>query len=203
MIPDGHVTRKRPQAFIGQFNFREIVTAVPELQGVLPSEGLFQLFYDTEEGPWGTYPADFNFISTAWYPDIEELRHVPLEAPPFSYPERQFGLKFSYRPSYPELFQFPDDFELPEDLEDLYLDWAGQSCNHQLAGYSTAIQNDVIEELENSGAGDGPWKILLQIDSDEKMNLMWGNTGTLYLGVQTEDLATADLSQARLIMQCC
>jgi uncharacterized protein YwqG len=203
MIHEGLVSHKRPQAFVGQFNFAEIVAAVPELKGVVPDKGLLQLFYDLEECPWGTYPQDHNFIGTYWYPDIDDLRHVPMEVPVASYPEREFGLKFSYRPSFPESSYLPEDFDLPEELEEVYDEALVYDKHHQIGGYPLPVQDDPLDELPTDPSDEAPWQLLLQIDSDEKMKIMWGDTGTIYLGVKTNDLATADLSQAHLILQCC
>lgn len=200
MITEGMVSRKRPQAFIGQFNFREIVTAVPELVGHVPSQGLFQLFYDMEYFP---YTEDHNYFSTLWFPDIEELSHRPMEQGIESYPEREFGLKFSYRPSRPELDGLPGELEMSEAEIEAYEDWGGSSVHHQIAGFPFSIQNSVLEEFEGLTGEARPWKMLIQIDYDEKMNIDWGDAGTLYLAVQTDDLATADLSQAQLLIQFC
>jgi uncharacterized protein YwqG len=201
IIHEGHVSRKQPQAFIGQFNLKEIVTAVPELQGVVPSQGLFQLFYDMEEPRWGQYPQDFNFITTLWYPDVDELTHRPMEQGTDSYPEREYGLKFSYRPSFPGFPYLPEEIEIPEEFGDAYSDALAYNQHHQVAGYPLPVQDDPLEELEEGD--DAPWQLLFQIDSDEKMKTMWCDTGTLYLAVRTHDLVSADLSQARLIMQSC
>lgn len=200
MIENG--TKKRPMAFIGQFNFAEIIYSVPELAGIVPNHGLLQLFYDIEEFPWGTYPQDLNYFRLIWYSDIENWSHEPMLAPVPSYPEKEFGLAFSYRPSFPES---PDELDFPEDLFDLYLETLVYDEHHQIAGYPLPVQSDPMEELaEGDRFGDDtPWQLLLQIDSDERMGIMWSDTGTIYLGVKNRSLATADLSQALLILQCC
>lgn len=197
MIEKG--TKKRPMAFVGQFNFAEIVEAVPELVGVVPSQGLLQLFYDVEEFPWGTYPNDFNHIRINWFPDLEEYRHEAMATPVDSYPVKEFGLKFSYRPSFPE----PYELDIPEEVESVYWETLIHDSHHQIAGYPSAIQDDPLDGFEQLNASNGaPWQLLLQIDSDEVMGLNWGDAGTIYLCIAADSLATADLSQSRLTLQC-
>jgi len=207
MVPDGHlVTKKRPMAFIGQFNFAEIVAAVPELRDVVPSQGLLQLFYDMEEGTWGgNYPEDFNFFHVAWHPDIETLEHVPVEPPVPSFPEQEFALRFSPRLSFPAVTSLPEEIELSEDEEEDYDNALIPESHHQIGGYPLPVQNCPMEDLElGDSENDGrPWQVLLQIDSDPEMDIMWGDTGTIYLGLKTTNLAHADPSQARLVLQCC
>lgn len=197
MIENG--TQKRPMSFVGQFNFAEIVAAVPELAGVVPNQGLLQLFYDLEEFPWGSYPTDFNHIRINWFPDLREYRHEPMSAPVGSYPAKEFGLQFTYRPSFPE----PFELDIPEEVEAAYWNTFMYDGHYQIAGYPSAVQYDPLEELDRTNpVDDASWQLLLQIDSDELMNLAWGDGGTIYLCTATNDLPSADLSQSLLTLQC-
>jgi len=204
MVPDGHLTtKKRPQTFVGQFNFAEIVAAVPELLTSVPEKGLLQFFYDLEEGTWGSeYPKDLNFFTVAWYPDVDRMDHVPPEAPIPSYPEKEFALRFSYRLSLPETPYLPDDIELDEDEEEAYDEAFMHDVHHQIGGYPIPIQNDPMENLSFAHNDDGGWQCLLQIDSDKTMNVMWFDQGTIYLGIKTNDLKNANPAYARMNLQC-
>jgi uncharacterized protein YwqG len=95
---------------------------------------------------------------------------------------------------------------------------------HQVAGFPSAVQNDSMElecQLASSGlyCGDGSgyndprrkaleagakdWRLLLQFDSDDDLNVMWGDVGMLYFWVREADAAAGDFRQPWLILQCC
>jgi uncharacterized protein YwqG len=50
------------------------------------------------------------------------------------------------------------------------------------------------------GAHD--WRLLLQIDSDERLGVMWGDAGRIFFWVHKDDLAARDFSKAWLFLQC-
>ena len=51
-------------------------------------------------------------------------------------------------------------------------------------------------------AGPGEWRLLLQLDSDDRAKMMWGDAGMLYFWMRQEDLAQRGFDQAWLILQC-
>lgn len=196
MVPDGHLTtKKRPMAFIGQFNFAEIVAAVPELKGLVPDQGLLQLFYDLEEGVWDHDP---NFVHVAWHPDIDSLDHVPVEPPVASYPAKEYALRFRHRLSFPDFI--PEEVEFPDELQGQYVNTLLYDQHHQIGGFPIAVQYDVIDNVLDK-PGETPWHLAIQVDSDKQMELRWADQGTIYLCVQAENLATAPLEQSRFYLQ--
>ena len=46
------------------------------------------------------------------------------------------------------------------------------------------------------------WQLLLQLDSDDSANLMWGDMGMLYFSVRKSDLTDRDFSRAWMTLQC-
>ena len=46
------------------------------------------------------------------------------------------------------------------------------------------------------------WRLLLQIDSDENCEMMWGDVGRIYFWIKTEDLKNRDFEKVWLILQC-
>ena len=55
------------------------------------------------------------------------------------------------------------------------------------------------KELE-SGAKD--WRLLLQIDSDDKASMMWGDSGRLYFWIRQDDLQNKRFEKTWVILQC-
>lgn len=86
---------------------------------------------------------------------------------------------------------------------------------HQVGGYAQPVQGPVEHEvaqaaLDNQVGYRDPrleaealrWELLLQVDSDDDLNMMWGDVGTLYWMVRPEDLANDDLTQVSFTWQC-
>ena len=70
----------------------------------------------------------------------------------------------------------------------------GLYCGNQ-SGYTDPRAN----ELEN-GADD--WLLLLQLDSDQNADLMWGDAGMLYYWIRSEDLVSRRFNRTWMGLQC-
>ena len=97
--------------------------------------------------------------------------------------------------------------------------WGGK---HRLLGYSDNVQGDMQLEaaLVTNGlnCGDpsayedprakalesnaGDWILLLQVDSDEGVDLMWGDVGAIYYWIRSDDLARRHFDDVWMILQC-
>ncbi len=51
------------------------------------------------------------------------------------------------------------------------------------------------------GAAD--WELLLQVDSDDRADMMWGDVGRLYFLMRSQDLESREFEKAWLVFQCC
>ena len=51
-------------------------------------------------------------------------------------------------------------------------------------------------------AGAHDWRLLLQLDSDETAEMMWGDSGMLYYWIRQQDLRALDFSNTWLVLQC-
>jgi uncharacterized protein YwqG len=60
--------------------------------------------------------------------------------------------------------------------------------------------NDTRKKELEPGAAD--WELLLQIDSDDDSNMMWGDVGRIYFLMTSEQLKNKDFDAAWMILQC-
>jgi uncharacterized protein YwqG len=94
--------------------------------------------------------------------------------------------------------------------------------SHRLFGYSENIQGDMQFEAQlvsnglycgnssgykdprakllESGADD--WLLLLQLDSDDSAELMWGDVGMLYYWIRVDDIANRRFSRSWMTLEC-
>ena len=52
-------------------------------------------------------------------------------------------------------------------------------------------------------AGADDWRLLLQIDSDDNLGVMWGDCGRVYFWIKEQDLKRQDFDNVWLVLQCC
>lgn len=120
-----------------------------------------------------------------------------------------------------------NDVELPDDdeLQDAYWEWLEDhfpEISNKLLGHADPIQGGMELECEyvtngiNCGTPAGyqiakargldknaaRWHLLLQVDSDEDLGMMWGDLGRLYLWITEEDLVARRFEKSWLILQC-
>lgn len=72
-------------------------------------------------------------------------------------------------------------------------------ANGLYCGDSTGYRDPRSKKLEKSSAN---WKLLLQIDSDDNAEMMWGDAGRLYFWIRAEDLANRHFCNCWMISQC-
>ncbi|MCI0376139.1 MAG: DUF1963 domain-containing protein [Gemmataceae bacterium] len=93
---------------------------------------------------------------------------------------------------------------------------------HQLLGHSKEIQGEMQVECQlaangvhcgNSSGyldprrtelqqGATDWRLLFQLDSDDKPGMMWGDCGRLYFWIRNQDLASKAFDKSWVILQC-
>lgn len=115
----------------------------------------------------------------------------------------------------------PDD----DDLQDRYWEWLedrGEELINKVLGHADPVQSGMELECEyvtnkiNCGTPEGyaiakfrgleknasRWNLLMQVDSNEDIGMMWGDMGRLYLWITDEDLAARNFENTWLILQC-
>jgi uncharacterized protein YwqG len=111
--------------------------------------------------------------------------------------------------------------EYYDDLTEMLDDWHGETV-HRILGYPDPIQGDMQLEcqLASNGiycgnpadyespqaleleSGQEDWQLLLQIDTDENADMMWGDVGRIYYWIRRQDLERRDFDNIWMILQC-
>ena len=117
--------------------------------------------------------------------------------------------------------KLPDD----EDIQDAYWEWLDEreeELSNKLLGHADPVQGGMELECEYvtnkiyCGTAEGyqlaksrgldknaaRWNLLMQVDSNEDIGMMWGDMGRLYLWITGEDLAARRFDRCWLILQC-
>ena len=189
----------------------------------LPPSGRLLFFYDAEKQPWGFDPKDRgSFVVVHATADAATLPVPP--ASPLPRRSVSFGLIETY-PSWerPEVEALQLTDAEAEILIDARLAAYGESPHHQVWGFPDPIQGDEMElecQLVSHGlyCGDSSgylsreaatlkegardWRLLLQIDTDEDLGVMWGDSGILYFWIREEDARAGRFDQAWAVLQC-
>ncbi|WP_338841181.1 YwqG family protein [Flavobacterium ginsenosidimutans] len=211
-----------PLSFIAQINFSEV--SVYDKEGLLPNTGILYFFYCAEQDAWGFDFKDKNKFKTFyWNGNFEELKRCdfPIDLPKYSrFKPTAVEIKHEVNlPCYEdEIYEELEDGEDEKFWEKVY--YSG-SIN-KLLGYSDNIQGEMELECElvtnglycgdPSGYNDPraesleknakDWLLLLQIDSNEKNEMMWGDGGRLYFWIKKEDLSKINFENTWFSLQC-
>jgi len=216
----------KPLGFIGQLDLKEI-NLEKEIDW-LPQIGRLLFFYDLEEWPWGFDPEDKGGWAVLYENGSSELYQHVL---PSDLDQEHLSPIIKYIESE-SFISFPDgqsvDFEslgISEGQEyyDFLEEHFGDEPRHQVGGFPSPVQGDSMEvdcQLASGGVycgnSDGynsedaeklrsellDWKLLLQFDSDDEVEAMWGDMGMLYFWVRESDARNCDFSNPWLILQC-
>lgn len=216
-------TVTKPLSFIAQINLSE--TSPFDKENLLPKTGLLYFFYSAKQEVWGFDYIDKNkFKVIYWNGDFSELKRIdfPEELPEYSI-FKPCCVNIKSEVSLPsDGHEVYDDFEDGEDnkfWEEVYND----DIVNKILGYSDNIQNDMELECElvtnglycgdQTGFNDRRakelepnaknWRLLLQIDSNEENEMMWGDCGRLYFWIKKEDLLNKQFDKSWFSLQCC
>lgn len=214
-LPKGTAVPKasdgRELFFLAQLNFAEM----PRLAG-FPTEGIVEFYINDDD----LYGMDFDdgenqdTFRVLYFPTVNQDQKL-LESLP-DYPKREFDLL----PHHPELsypltfslaeevapatdFRFwqhfsPDFFQQFGEREWGVLDEFGKAVRpqgHKIGGYAYFTQDDPRRP-------EDPMWLLFQLDSDELMDLMWGDTGVGHFFIREQDLIARDFSRVLYDWDC-
>jgi len=213
-----------PQSFIAQVNLAE--THPYDLDRVLPPAGLLSFFYDSAQSVWGFDPKQDGAWAVHYTPARAELVR---QEPPSDLPEEtsfdamrlQPTSELTYAPAwFSEVaalnLTHDERFALDEILE------SDEAPIHRLLGHPDPVHGNMQLECQlvahglycgNSSGYEDPraaelalgaarWRLLLQVDSDDGIGMMWGDVGRIYYWMHEDDLAARNWAKARLVLQC-
>jgi uncharacterized protein YwqG len=215
----------RKLGFLARLSLSEIQVALPIEW--LPKSGALLFFYDLERQPWGFDPKDRGSSAVLIVPDLPAPvsgRGAPTDG---ALPQRNvvFRRIESHPSSERESVRSLDLTDREHDkLGDIAYSVFEKSPQHQIAGFPSPVQGDEMElecQLASNGlycgdssgytdprvdklkVGAGSWKLLFQMDSDDELNVMWGDAGIIYYWIEESAARSGDFSNAWLILQCC
>lgn len=212
-----------PLSFVAQIN---LIDAAPhDHEHLLPDRGWLYFFYDAENQPWGEL-SQVGGWQVVYAPDPTLPLHRAAGA--LSPDVRQYSacrLTFDAEPTAISPLYFVDrikpDWDRLTRLHSVYDDLllSGGAVIHRMLGHPDEVQGLVQREWVLPAGGlnysdrDHPrraellstlhdWRLLLQVDSDSKCGMMWGDVGRLYYGIHKDDLAARAFDRVWLSMQC-
>ena len=215
---------EQPLSFVAQLD----LGALPSLRGLpLPRSGSLFFFYDADNSPWGFDPKDRGCARVIY--SRNPLAGNPLRAPHRDLDEevrfRSAALAATPEVALPNancsVFR-----ELGATEKELraYLELTDplRGPIHRIGGHPDEIQGDVLLEaqLASNGvycgstrgyvqgrktglaAGVADWRLLLQVDSENRIGMDWGDSGRIYFLIREDDLRHRDFDHVWLILQC-
>jgi uncharacterized protein YwqG len=206
----------RPLTFLARLSLSELTSALPI--DWLPSEGALLFFYDTESQPWGFDPKDRGSWAVVQVPDIDPPTR-PDEAHPVGF-QCISVLPSGERASVTALAFNDTEFDgYGAIAEESFSDHP----KHQVSGLPSPVQGDSMElecQLVSHGifcgnssgyedpraaalqSGSSQWRLLFQMDTDDELNVMWGDAGILYFWVEEEAARAGRFDNVWLVLQC-
>jgi uncharacterized protein YwqG len=194
----------------------------------LPSTGALLFFYDIEEQPWGFDPQDRGSSAVLMVPDLAETSSPQheIDGIVLAIPHRNISFqRIEVIPSWERNIVRALEFNDKED--DLFFELDENTFQgepkHQVAGFPSPVQGDDMElecQLVTNGLycgnvsgyqderaealkpGAKNWRLLFQIDSDDEINTMWGDCGTIYYWIEEHAARKGDFTNTWLILQC-
>lgn len=215
----------RPLSLVAQLDLAEMQAAGggPDW---LPKEGRLLFFYELEHSGWGFDPKDAGCAVVRWEAGPGQPAAEPDDLPADMRLD-PYPVGFVADVSAPSDERLGLDWNTLTPAEEAELEAAVQALGpadpaHQVGGYPGQIQWDQMEmqcQLASNGVylgkgaaqgarvdelrpGAADWRLLLQIDTDEEAELMWGDTGRLYFWIREQDARAADFSRVWAILQC-
>lgn len=210
-------------SFIAQINLLEISQF--DSENLLPKNVILYFFYAEGQDAWGLDFKDKNKFKILFFDgDLTTLKR-------FDFPEDLQNSRFKpcsivakqeiSLPSYG--YGLDEDLNLTDDEADIFYDKIYEDGNlNKLLGYADNIQGEMELECElvtnglycgdPSGYNDPRaktlepnaknWRLLLQVDSNEENEMMWGDCGRLYFWIKKEDLINKQFDKSWFSLQC-
>lgn len=193
-----------PLGFVGQFDLAEVRRAGgPEW---LPGSGLLLAFHDDR---WG----EAEQVQVLFSQANERSQTSPPAGVPDYWRYHALPIAFDRRPSLPSLEWLGIDPRTVAPSGAAWAELAGIADDqpkpealHQLGGYPDEIQPECLPNsaefapLRGAWRPKSPWRLLLQIDTDERTGMAWQDGGRIYVLVREADAHAGDFSRTVTIL---
>jgi uncharacterized protein YwqG len=214
----------KPLPLIAQLDLQELQEACPVTW--LPGFGSLLFYYDhVAQDAWGFDPKDKASFAVVY----AEQQASPSAAGGVEETDLSFqAVKCVAKPSFPSADRPQvaaldlNDTETDRWDEDIHQSFRSLP-KHQVLGFPSTVQGDGMElecQLVSNGIycgnssgledpraaalapGEKDWRLLLQVDTDEQLGLMWGDCGLIYFWIREQDAAARRFDRAWVILQC-
>jgi uncharacterized protein YwqG len=218
-----------PLAFLAQLRMEDAASG--DAGGVLPKRGHLFFFYDASQQAWGFDPKHRGLSKVFHSAGVPLARTAAprklAEAGRFKSCSLRFACAWSVAGFMAResagLELSEKEEESCDDLEEAIGREIGiEGTRHQLLGRADPVQNEMELEcqlasngvycgnpegfrdprVKNLKKGAADWLLLLQIDSDEAADMMWGDLGRVYFWIRKQDLAAGNFDAVWTILQC-
>jgi uncharacterized protein YwqG len=195
--------------FVAQFNLEEV--APFDKENHLPKSGILYFFFN-DEG-FGLAPEDKGASYIYHFQgDTSALQRLAL---PDDVPISFNAAKLSFTanldlPSHNFIYDLVNDEENIDEMIENYFEHFEEG--NKLFGNPHYIQGEVESECEYGSKGlefeqhdpkeVAKWQLLLQVDSNNQCNMMWGDLGCIFFCIKQEDLEAHKWENHWAIMQC-
>jgi uncharacterized protein YwqG len=211
--------------FLARLSLAEIHQALPVPW--LPQSGALLFFYDLKKQPWGFDPKDRGGFSVLLVPDLaapgqdltggnaasaiihrnvrfrrvnvmpswenETLRSLNLTDREWAALEKLDTAAFEGKPKH-------QVSGVPSPVQGDHMDLECQlASNGVYCGDAKGYKSPRALELQHGRAN---WRLLFQMDSDDDLDVMWGDGGMLYFWVEEQEARKGNFRNAWLILQC-
>jgi uncharacterized protein YwqG len=220
--------REEPLAFVSQL---DLATSPRVSDLPLPRTGALFFFFEGGDNAWGFSPEDKGSSCVLYSPEplsSFKLRALPDDLDE-GLRFKGIGLSPQLELTLPGLQdQALEDLEMTSDERKAYFNLImriqdeQKGSIHRIGGYPDCVQGDPKLKAHlvsyglycgnRTGYGEGKkrglwagakdWELLLQVDSDERATMMWGDVGRIYFLIQRSALEKIQFERTWLVFQC-
>jgi uncharacterized protein YwqG len=221
------VWQGKPMSFLCQVDLSTVAGLVNDV--ACPESGWLYFFYDADQETSGFDPKDKGSWSVKFAPaDAPVSRATPPGAATSSahFKEKCFTpVRIDLYPDSEDarVASMPFDGRQWDTFCDINIPAFGGEPEHHLFGYAQPIQGNDMElecqlvshgincgtpegyesaEAQALEAGAADWGLLLQLDTDDDSDMMWGDGGRLYFWIKRDDLRAGRFDDVWMVLQC-
>lgn len=217
----------KPMSFLCQVDLGTLAGLADDVAP--PRSGRLYFFYDADHETWGFDPKDKGSWSVKFASAIAPVsRATPPGAASSSAPFKEKCFTPARIDLYPDsedarVASMPFDDRQWDAYCDINIGFFGGEPEHHLFGYPQPIQGNYMDvecQLASHGIycgnpegyesaeakalepGAADWTLLLQLDTDDDIDMMWGDGGRLYFWIKRDDLRAGRFDGVWMVLQC-